>query len=171
MNASQLYVGEEYAYHPRPPKGRIPIDAVKVTLSSAEQRKRPFDTNRHTVATVVFADSGAERTVRARDLIMFWDEYESEQRHMLQERAEREKARRRRELKKTIIEQILSFKLAERGIPLTFTVSWDETTAYTTVPQLRSWLEITEEQIEAAIDKVMEKEYGEEEKGRGEVAG
>lgn len=165
MNAAQLYPGEYYAYHPQPPRGRIPIDAVKVRLRYIEQRKRSYDNNRHTMAAITFVHNEREKMVPARHIIMFWDDYKVEQDHMLQERAQREKEQRRRNLRHTVMETVINYRLTERGYPLTVSVNWGDQTATITTVSLMDWLGIEEKEIEEAINKVMEKEYGEEETG------
>lgn len=162
MNAAQLYAGEYYAYHSSPPKGRIPIDAKKVRLRYMEQRKGSFDANRKTYAAITVVDTGKEMLVRARELIMFWDEYQIEQEHMLAEQREREKAFRRRNLRRTVLSTTLNYRLTERGIPVIIEVNYDERTAHVPVRSLLDWLGIEEEEIQAAIDRVMVEEYGEE---------
>lgn len=157
MNASQLYSGEYYAYHPYPPRGRIPVDAIKVMLRHTEQRKRSYDKNRHTVAAITLVESGREISVPARQLIMFWDDYEAEQQHMLEEKAERERLQMRRNLRREILQSIINTHLAERNIPLTVTLDWREVTAYVNVSGLLEWLGITEAVINEAIDYEMER--------------
>lgn len=158
MNAGQLYPGEYYAYHPYPPKGRIPIDAIKVRLRHVEQRKNVYDKNRHTLAAITFVETGKESMVRARELIMFWDEYEVEQAHMLEERAQRERARRKRELRGQVIAALINYRLNEKGVPLTIVVDWSESTAQVNVQSLFDWLEISESNISEAVERIIEKE-------------
>lgn len=164
MNAGQLYAGEFYAWKRSPPKGRIPLDAMKVRLRHTEQRKRSYDKNRHTVAAVTVVDSGKELDVPAREIIMFWDEYELERDHLLAERLEAEKKSRRVSLRKSVLEGMINWKLHERQMPIVIHLDYTQRTAYIdSVSALIDWLQISEEEIATAIDRQMEEIYGEKE--------
>lgn len=159
MNANQLFTGEHYAWRANPPKGRIPIDAKKVRLRHTEQRKRSTMQNRHTVAAITVVETGQEYDVPAREIIMFWDEYEHERDHLLEERRKNEMANKRITLRRTVIESIITYRLSERQIPLSPVIHGN--TAYIDTEQLTRWLDVTEEDIQNAVDRAMVAEYGE----------
>ena len=162
MKASELFTNEHYAWKRNPPKGRIPIDAKKVRLRHTEQRKRDYMQNKSTFAAITDVETGREYTVPARELIMFWDEYEGERDHLLEEQREREMNQRRHQLRRTVVEAMLNYRLYEKGIPITVTYSGGSYANISNVDGLKEWLGISEAQITEAIEKQMEVEYAEE---------
>lgn len=165
MKASELFTGEHYAWRSNPPKGRIPIDAKKIRLRHTEQRKKDYMQNKSTFAAITEVDTGRERTVPARELIMFWDEYEGERDHLLAERRELEMNQRRHQLRRTVVESMLNYRLHEKGIPFAITYSGGNYANIADVDALKDWLQIKEEEINEAIDRQMEVEYAEKENG------
>jgi hypothetical protein len=163
MKASELFTSEHYAWKSNPPKGRIPIDAKKVRLRHTEQRKRDYMQNKSTFAAITEVETGRERTVPARELIMFWDEYEGERDHLLAERREHEMRIRRDQLRRTVVESMMNYRLHEKGIPITISYYSGGTATIASATALKDWLGISEEEITEAIDNQMDVEYGEEE--------
>lgn len=161
MNASQLLAGDLYAWKRKPPKGRIPTDAKKVRLRHTEQRKASYMQNRHTVAAITVVETGEEFTVPAREIIAFWDEYEGERDAVLEERRQIEMKQRRIQLRRTVMEAMINYRLNERQLPFVVSLPY-ESTAQIPTSALMSYLDISEEQVTEAIERAMEKEYGEE---------
>jgi len=164
MNAGSLHTGEFYAWKRNPPKGRIPIDATKVQLRHIMQRKQTYMQNRQTFAAVTVVDSGREIDVPAREIIMFWDEYEGEQAEMLREKREREIAGRRHSARREVTETLINDRLSRRDIPVRASSTYGSSMMFPT-EGLKDWLSITEADVQRAVDKLIEKEFpnGEEE--------
>jgi hypothetical protein len=160
LRASLLYSGEYYAWHPDPPKGKIPLGAKKVRLRHTEQRKASYASNRSTFAAITIVDTGQEKTVRARELIDFWEAYKDEEAHLLKERREKEKEMRRIQLRKDITLSMVNAQLQMREIPLVFSSNY-VTTLYLDTNLALRWLDITEEEISEAIERAIEREFDE----------
>lgn len=83
MKAQDLWAGHEYAYKESKPRGvETPLGASRVKVIKTERKKRSMYSERmSTVATVEFLDKetgvtrGVLRTVRARDIFDWWDDY------------------------------------------------------------------------------------------------
>ena len=160
MKASLLYAGEYYAWHPDPPKGKIPIGAKRVRLRHTEQRKPSYANNRSTFAAITIVDTGQEKMVRARELIDFWDAYKDEEAHLLAERREREKELRRRQLHDEITVSLANNELQLRNIPVVVTSYYHDSFVVSRESVFR-WLGISEDQVTEAIDRVIEREFDE----------
>jgi hypothetical protein len=160
LKASLLYVGEYYAYYKDPPKGRVPIGAKKVRLRYTEQRKRSNMDNRQTFAAVTVADSGQEILVRARDLVDFWDAYKNEEAILLKEKLEREKVAYRYQVKTMALTSVLTHRLRERNVPLVIVDGYSNYVKVT-IDSLFKWLDISEDEVEAAIEKAVAEKFDE----------
>jgi len=161
MNAGQLFTNELYAWKQNRSKGQMPLDALKVRLRHTEQRKRDYMQNRSTYAAITVVDTGREYTVPAREIVDFWDAYEGERDVLLEERRQAEMKRRRETLRKEVLEGMVNYRLQEREIPLVPKLNFWGSTAEIPTDQFVRWLEITEADIQRAIDEAMVREYGE----------
>lgn len=159
MNAAQLFAGEFYAWKRNPPKGRIPLDAVKVLLRHTEQRKKSYMQNRHTIAAITVVETGQEYSVPAREIISFWDDYEGERDVLMAERRKVEMRMRRQALQHQITESMMNHRFRERELPFVARVVGSD--VILKLEPVLDYLDITEDQRNEAIDRVMEKEYGE----------
>lgn len=99
MNAGSLWAGTEYAWAEYRPRGSFPMLAQKVKLIKVTKRRVMGNDNASTFATVEVLTGhmeGKTHTIKARDIVNFWDEYVSERDH----RAEaREKEQQERDLR------------------------------------------------------------------------
>jgi hypothetical protein len=165
MKASQLYVGEYYAWTPYPPKGKLAKDAVKVRLRGTLTRKGRFDTNAKTFALITVVDTGREKEVRARELVDFWDNYESEIELIRREAREREAEVHRNRVHDVMVATLLTRELRDAtGMDLVGQLEYARYNRRVTIPvePLLKWLDISESDIENAVDKYIEGENGKE---------
>jgi hypothetical protein len=162
LNAAQLHTGELYAWKKNPPKGRIPIDATKVRLRHIEQRKRSYMQNRQTYAAITVVETGNEYDVPAREIIMFWDEYEGEQYELLKAQREQKIRNRRATLRNTVTESMITYRLNERQIPVVPSSTYGGSVSFS-LQSFLTWLGISDADIQRAIDDIIASEFPDDE--------
>jgi len=159
MNAAQLYTGELYAWSAYPKKGRFTHGAVKVRLTNVETRKARYDTNAKTFAVITVVETGEKKTVRAREIVAFWDDYQNERDFLKKEEQDREDARRRQQAKDLIMSSLIAKKIQDRtGMQLTGRVQYAPYAETITLPidEVVKWLEITDMEIDTLVTEVLE---------------
>lgn len=161
MKASQLYIGEYYAWTSHPTKGRITLNAKKVYLKSTETHKGRFDTNAKTHAVIRIVDSNQEKRVRAREIVDFWDSYQDEMNVIKQEEIEQKAEQHRSNVRNAMVASMVSHKMGKSlGKDLTGQLFYDSYSQCIRIPirPMLSLLGISESQIEIAVDKHIEGE-------------
>lgn len=167
MNASELWSGQEYAWAEYRPRGRFPMNAIKVKVSKVYKQRQAHNNNASTYADVEVLEGrreGQKIQVRARDIVDFWDEYSQEKEHreetlrkereiaeklreqqrverearLAREAEEAEERRQRREAQSKLI----AIKLQEKGIPEDCIYSIGEHSISLKTSEVRIWLEI-----------------------------
>ena len=133
MNASSLWAGQYYAWQQERGRGKFYMNATRVRVQSVRKEQKYYNENRTTLVKFTIADeessrNGQEYERPAREIIDFWDEYESQKGSIIAKR-EREAEERRiryeqqeaeREAKRRAVElenyQLIQ-KLVNLGIP------------------------------------------------------
>ena len=123
MQASELWSGTEYAYMDGRPKGvETPMYCQRIRVLRVFKEKADTWADRMTTyATVEILDKDDnvinQKTVRARDIVDFWDEYKDRYDHImaLRKKDEEERAARRAEEAKKR-EEMLDFFQSKMGI-------------------------------------------------------
>ena len=84
MNAQSIWAGEHYAWAYMRPKSGLPRNGKEV-VAIATRRIRQFGNERlSTEVHVKLVGTDKERWVPAREIVDFWDNYESELSHVLE---------------------------------------------------------------------------------------
>ena len=159
MNAGQLYTDEFYAWSPYPKKGRFTPGAVKVRLTNVETRKSREDANARTFAVITVMETGEKRTVRAREIVAFWDDYHNEAEFLKKEREDRELELRRHQTKELVMSSVIATKLQEKtGMQLVGKIQYSPYSETVIIPlnEIIQWLGITDEEINTWVNKVLE---------------
>lgn len=161
IKASQLYVGEYYAHVTSPPKGRLATNGKKVRLRGTETRKSSRSTNARTFALITVVDTGQEKTVRARELVDFWNNYEGEIEAIKREQAERAAQQYRTQVRSSMVEVLIAQHFKQiTGIDVIGRLSVGFKEIRLPIPVIFEWLDITEEEIEKKVDNYLEGENG-----------
>lgn len=176
MNANQIYAGEEYAWYQNKPKGYTPSGAVKVKVLSVSKRRNSWQKNASTEVEIEVLELGTSpysyhkvgqtRTVPARDILDFWDDYEDEMEmkreeerlrkiRQAEEAKAREEERRRRQTRILVLQEKVGSKLVERGLPYGSVSLLGDKTVSMPLDNLLVWLGITDAEIDAAVDLVL----------------
>ena len=162
MNSNELYSGEFYAWFPNRPKGQIPLGAAKVTVNHVSRTKSEWEKNRRTEVNITivekgtgygvsYVEVGTTRTVPARELIDYWDEYKDEVAHLEAEKNRREYERKKVGSRRKALARLIGEKLAPMGLPEETVVVESNWNASVPLDALMTWLHISESDIEAAI--------------------
>jgi hypothetical protein len=99
MNAQNIYAGDEYAYSTYRPNQTFVMRADRLRARKVERRKE-FGNSRLTayvLGTRLDPETGqdmGEVTVRARDVIDFWEDYDNERKAKLRQREETDRIAR-----------------------------------------------------------------------------
>lgn len=118
MNAGSLWAGTEYAWAEYRPRGSFPMLAQKVKLIKVTKRKVYGNDNASTFATVEVLTGhmkGKTHTIKARDIVNFWDEYVSERDHRAEAAAKEREEREARNAKQREEGQLRAKKEAEEN--------------------------------------------------------
>ncbi len=153
MKASQLYVGEFYAWHAFPPKGGFTTKAQKVQLRGIERKKLSYHQNARTVARITVVETGKDRAVRAREIIDFWDNYERELGLVRNEEAEAKALVHRQNLKIGVIEELVRTAMKEKTGMEVGRFNYNNSSFTISAKVLMDWLGISDSDIERAIDE------------------
>lgn len=156
MKASQLYVGEYYAWSQYPSKGKFTTGGVRVRLRGTETRKGYTDINAKTYALITVVDSGRESAVPARQILDFWDNYKREIDLIEREAVEREAAIERAQIKAAMVSTMISVKIREQtGMDLIGVLEYSSYNKRISIPteNIFKWLGISDNDIEDAVDK------------------
>lgn len=156
MQASLIHPQEYYAWHRNPPKGAIPLGALKVRVRDVIKTKGMFETNARTMVNIIVVDTGQEKQVRAREIIDFWDSYEREAAYLIREQSERERKHRRERKRPQILRARIEHELAEKGLLTTGQTTIYGSNIQLPLPAIMEWLGINWDEIEVALDKLME---------------
>jgi hypothetical protein len=92
MNANSIWPDHEYAFAVDRPNKSFPINATKgKCIRVFQQREYGNERKSSYVVFEVMNGDGVphERTIRSRDVVDFWDDYENERKHILAEREEK----------------------------------------------------------------------------------
>lgn len=84
MNASSLWAGTEYAWAEYRPRGSFPMIAEKVKVIKVTKKKVYGNDNASSFVEVEVLTgrmSGQTHTIKARDIVNFWNEYVDERDH------------------------------------------------------------------------------------------
>ena len=130
MNAQSLWAGNDYAhvaYRPNKQEFVSGAERVKIIRVTKEQPRYGAERGATTAEVFVLNDDGSHRLnynqenmvkkVRARDVLMFWHEYEDEREHRATEAAKIEAERNELARKEREETQLLSDALVAKGIP------------------------------------------------------
>ena len=161
MNAGQLYTDEYYAWSPYPLKGKFTPNAQKVRLTSVETRKQRGDANARTYAIVTVVETGEKKTVRAREIVGFWDDYHNEAEFLRKERLDREREVQRQQTREMVMSALIATKLQEKTDMQIHSVIQYRPYSETIVLSLNEvvqWLGITDQDVEAKVNLVMEED-------------
>lgn len=97
MNVQSIWSGEEYAYSEYRPNKKFVMNARKGKAIKTEKRSEYGRERKAAYALMEVQLNGSEATtqvwVRARDVIDFWDSYESERAALQKEQEERQRER------------------------------------------------------------------------------
>lgn len=161
MIASNLYIDEFYAYSPSPKKGHFTHGAVKVKLANVETRKSRYDTNAKTYAVITILETGEKKTVRAREIVAFWDDYQNEANFLKKEQQDRENEHRRQKTKELVMSTVIATKLQEKtGMQLQGQIEYSPYSETITLPlgEVVTWLGITDAEVNNWVNKVLEED-------------
>lgn len=159
MNAGQLYINEYYAWSPYPKKGRFTHGARKVRLVNVETHKSRSDSNAKTFAVIIIDGTEQRMTVRAREIVAFWDDYHNEAEFLRKEEQDRVDERRRQQTKELVMSSIIANQLQEKtGMQLNGRIQYSPYAETITLPisEVVTWLGITDEFIDDKVTKVLE---------------
>lgn len=123
MQASELWSGTEYAHTENRPKGvETPMNCKKVrVLRVFKEKQDQWNERMTTFASVEIFDKDdnvvATRTVRARDIVDFWDEYQDRYQHIMAQRKKAEEERlARRAAEEAEKQRIMRFFTEKFGV-------------------------------------------------------
>lgn len=119
MNAQSIWVGHDYAYCSNRPKGVkfVRHNVKRVRALRVTKTRDRYAERATTMVDVLFVDTGRERSVRARDIISFWEDYEVQYQEYLEQEAARERERQEREAARAATVDYVVDKLLAAGIP------------------------------------------------------
>lgn len=97
MNAQSIWAGHEYAYYNNRPKGVnfSRHGVVRITVIKIEKVREWSGSQRATTMVKGTLDDGRTVTVKARDIIGFWDDYAEQLAVVMEREAEQERERAR----------------------------------------------------------------------------
>lgn len=97
MNVQSIWAGEYYAFAEYRPNKSFVVNAQKGKAIKVE-KTRQMGNDRKTAYVILELENGYQKTVRARDVIDFWSDYEREREAYYKEAAEKaERERKERE--------------------------------------------------------------------------
>lgn len=152
MNANLLYQGEEYAWTSFRQRGVFPLKCEKVKLL-ATRRKRAYGNDNATTYAEIQLATGRVAEVSAREIIDFWDNYESERDHILEERARKQAAQTAQVERANKIHAQTQELVLLKGLPIsqirigTYNVDISMSSS-----DFYNWLGVSKDEITATVD-------------------
>lgn len=152
MNANLLYQSEHYAWTSYRQRGVFPLKCEKVKLLSMRRQRQRGNDNATTFAEIE-TESGRIISVVTRELIDFWDNYESERDHILEERAKKQAAQTAQVERANKIHDYTQMLAAKKGLPL-HQIRLHSYNVDISIPaeDFYNWLGVSKDEIAATVD-------------------
>lgn len=169
MNANLLYQGENYAWTSYRQRGVFPMNCEKVRLLSM-RRKREYGNDNATTYAEIETSTGQICSVVARELVDFWDNYESERDHLREEKARKQAAQIAQVERANKIHDLTQELAQKKGLPISqirlYSYNVDISIP---VADFYNWLGVSKDEIAATVDSMLAGDSVQSTLGRGNL--